>query len=140
MKKDKQGKILMRKQGEGKRKDRVSRGYSLYLLHQGKNCFSKSHKPPSPLENKGAMDLEVPGSTWPQGTELLAAEILPKSIKEEEHAAPGHQCYDECFLFSMARLVAGMGSVNSPAHTQEDWVDSNLCILELFAQFAVLLL
>eukprot|EP00983_Pelagomonas_calceolata_P087662 1157006-Pelagomonas_calceolata.AAC.4 len=36
--------------------------------------------------------------------------------------------------------VKGMGSVDSPPHTQEDWLDSNLCTLEFFAQFAVLLL
>eukprot|EP00983_Pelagomonas_calceolata_P027083 851591-Pelagomonas_calceolata.AAC.1 len=40
----------------------------------------------------------------------------------------------------MARLVEGMSSVDSPTHNQEDWVHSNLCTLELFAQFAVLLL
>eukprot|EP00983_Pelagomonas_calceolata_P049992 1141752-Pelagomonas_calceolata.AAC.1 len=34
----------------------------------------------------------------------------------------------------MARLVECMGSVNSPAHTQ-DWVDSNLYTFELFAHW-----
>eukprot|EP00983_Pelagomonas_calceolata_P037199 1136239-Pelagomonas_calceolata.AAC.4 len=34
----------------------------------------------------------------------------------------------------MARLVEGMGSIDSPIHTQEACVESNLCTLELFAQ------
>eukprot|EP00983_Pelagomonas_calceolata_P100927 1158631-Pelagomonas_calceolata.AAC.4 len=34
----------------------------------------------------------------------------------------------------LVRKLYRMGmDVNSPTHTQEDWVDSNLCTLELFA-------
>eukprot|EP00983_Pelagomonas_calceolata_P065108 1148441-Pelagomonas_calceolata.AAC.8 len=33
----------------------------------------------------------------------------------------------------MARLVKGMGSTDSPTHTQEDCVESDLCTLQLFA-------
>eukprot|EP00983_Pelagomonas_calceolata_P131413 1161773-Pelagomonas_calceolata.AAC.32 len=40
----------------------------------------------------------------------------------------------------MARLVEGMGSTDSPTHTQEDYVESDLSTLKLFAQFTVLLL
>eukprot|EP00983_Pelagomonas_calceolata_P047246 1140548-Pelagomonas_calceolata.AAC.2 len=40
----------------------------------------------------------------------------------------------------MACLVEGMGSVDSPTHTQKDCVKSDLSTLKLFAQFAVLLL
>eukprot|EP00983_Pelagomonas_calceolata_P084074 1156289-Pelagomonas_calceolata.AAC.7 len=35
----------------------------------------------------------------------------------------------------MARLVEGMGSIDSPTHTQEDCVESDLCTLKLFAQY-----
>eukprot|EP00983_Pelagomonas_calceolata_P067053 1149327-Pelagomonas_calceolata.AAC.2 len=39
----------------------------------------------------------------------------------------------------MARLVKmqGMGSIDSPTHTQEDCVESNLNTLKLFVQFAL---
>eukprot|EP00983_Pelagomonas_calceolata_P134890 1162103-Pelagomonas_calceolata.AAC.2 len=33
----------------------------------------------------------------------------------------------------------GMGSTDSSTHTQEDWVDSNICTLEWFAQGPVTL-
>eukprot|EP00983_Pelagomonas_calceolata_P013258 422911-Pelagomonas_calceolata.AAC.1 len=32
-------------------------------------------------------------------------------------------------FFPMARLVEGMGSIDSPTHTQEDCVESDLCTL-----------
>eukprot|EP00983_Pelagomonas_calceolata_P061848 1147003-Pelagomonas_calceolata.AAC.1 len=38
----------------------------------------------------------------------------------------------------MARLVEGMGSIDSPTHTQKDCVESDLSALKLFAQFTVL--
>eukprot|EP00983_Pelagomonas_calceolata_P004565 148124-Pelagomonas_calceolata.AAC.16 len=37
----------------------------------------------------------------------------------------------------MARLVEGMSSLDSPTHTQEDCVESDLCTLKLFAWFCV---
>eukprot|EP00983_Pelagomonas_calceolata_P131769 1161808-Pelagomonas_calceolata.AAC.9 len=37
-------------------------------------------------------------------------------------------------------LIQGMGSIDSPTHTQEDGVESDLSALKLFAQFTVLLL
>eukprot|EP00983_Pelagomonas_calceolata_P027410 860882-Pelagomonas_calceolata.AAC.1 len=39
----------------------------------------------------------------------------------------------------MARLVEGMGSVNSTTHTQEDCVENDFGTLESFAHFTVLL-
>eukprot|EP00983_Pelagomonas_calceolata_P052421 1142847-Pelagomonas_calceolata.AAC.1 len=56
-----------------------------------------------------------------------------------QHAAPGHQNYN-AFLFSVACLVEGMGSIDSPAQTQEDCVKSDLCTLKSFGQLTVLLL
>eukprot|EP00983_Pelagomonas_calceolata_P048677 1141162-Pelagomonas_calceolata.AAC.1 len=38
----------------------------------------------------------------------------------------------------MARLVEGMGNVDSPNHTQKDCLESDLETLKLFAQFTVL--
>eukprot|EP00983_Pelagomonas_calceolata_P034227 1072257-Pelagomonas_calceolata.AAC.1 len=40
----------------------------------------------------------------------------------------------------MARLVEGMGSIDSPTHMQEDCVESGLGTLKLLAQLSVLLL
>eukprot|EP00983_Pelagomonas_calceolata_P032946 1032281-Pelagomonas_calceolata.AAC.1 len=40
----------------------------------------------------------------------------------------------------MARLVEGMGSIDSPTHTQKVCVESDLSAMKLFAQFTVLLL
>eukprot|EP00983_Pelagomonas_calceolata_P031750 996208-Pelagomonas_calceolata.AAC.1 len=37
----------------------------------------------------------------------------------------------------MACLVENMGSVDSPTHTQKDYMESDLGTLELFAQFTV---
>eukprot|EP00983_Pelagomonas_calceolata_P059066 1145766-Pelagomonas_calceolata.AAC.6 len=38
------------------------------------------------------------------------------------------------------RLVEGMGSIDSPTHTQKDCVKGGLSTLKLFAHFTVLLL
>eukprot|EP00983_Pelagomonas_calceolata_P005226 170669-Pelagomonas_calceolata.AAC.1 len=45
------------------------------------------------------------------------------------------------FIFN-GMSCRGYGQCNGSTYTQEDWVpvDNNLCTLELFAQFAVLLL
>eukprot|EP00983_Pelagomonas_calceolata_P068779 1150071-Pelagomonas_calceolata.AAC.2 len=52
-----------------------------------------------------------------------------------KHAASGHQSY-VVLLISMAPLVECMGSIDSPAHTQEDCVpvESDISTLKLFAQ------
>eukprot|EP00983_Pelagomonas_calceolata_P003695 121321-Pelagomonas_calceolata.AAC.1 len=54
-------------------------------------------------------------------------------LKEKWHVAPGHQSY--VFLSSKARLVEGIGIIDSPSHVQEDCVESGLGTLKLFAQF-----
>eukprot|EP00983_Pelagomonas_calceolata_P123658 1161030-Pelagomonas_calceolata.AAC.7 len=43
-------------------------------------------------------------------------------------------------LCKLGRPLQGMGSVDSPTHTQKDCVESGLSALKLFAQFTVLLL
>eukprot|EP00983_Pelagomonas_calceolata_P075348 1152972-Pelagomonas_calceolata.AAC.2 len=40
----------------------------------------------------------------------------------------------------MARLVEGMGSIDSPTHTQKDCVESDLSTLQLFAQLTALIM
>eukprot|EP00983_Pelagomonas_calceolata_P065112 1148443-Pelagomonas_calceolata.AAC.1 len=69
---------------------------------------SKSHEPPSP---EGRREASVgPVDFW-------------------QHAAPGHQSYVECLWILMARSVEGMGSIDSPTHTQEVCVERDLSTL-----------
>eukprot|EP00983_Pelagomonas_calceolata_P085326 1156531-Pelagomonas_calceolata.AAC.1 len=60
------------------------RKLSQHQLRKSRHIGSESREPPSPEDDRGVNVDRV--GFW-------------------KHAAPGHQCYDECFLFSMARLV-----------------------------------
>eukprot|EP00983_Pelagomonas_calceolata_P109295 1159545-Pelagomonas_calceolata.AAC.10 len=87
------------------KKLRRQRKLSLHQLRRMRHIGSKSRGSPSPEDERGVNVDRV--GFW-------------------QHAAPGHQCYVECFYCQWH----GMGRVNSPTHTQEDWVDSDLCTLE----------
>eukprot|EP00983_Pelagomonas_calceolata_P038842 1136941-Pelagomonas_calceolata.AAC.2 len=79
---------------------------------------------------------------------MEAMRTLPTSTKGKkahrlkelfwQYAALGHQNHNKCF--STAHLIKGMVSVDSPTHTQDDCVESDLGSLKLFAPFPVMLL
>eukprot|EP00983_Pelagomonas_calceolata_P041408 1138054-Pelagomonas_calceolata.AAC.1 len=73
----------------------------------------------------------VSGSTLLQGTKWAWSYLASLQGLQEKQVALSVS--DLCESIPLFELLKGMGSVNSPAHTQEDWVDSNLCTLELFA-------
>eukprot|EP00983_Pelagomonas_calceolata_P051777 1142562-Pelagomonas_calceolata.AAC.2 len=63
---------------ERKRKKlRRQRKLSLHQLRKERHIGSKSHESPSPEDERGVNEDQV--GFW-------------------QHAAPGHQCYDECFV------------------------------------------
>eukprot|EP00983_Pelagomonas_calceolata_P132185 1161842-Pelagomonas_calceolata.AAC.5 len=81
----------------------------------------------------------VSGSTLLQGTSVVMSVFIFNGTSGRGRFV--RKLYRMGMEFSYKGFRSlGMGNVNSPTHTQESWVDSNLCTLELFAQFTVLLL
>eukprot|EP00983_Pelagomonas_calceolata_P133021 1161925-Pelagomonas_calceolata.AAC.1 len=64
------------------------------------------------------------------------------STAESHHDSLCAYCTEWAWSFraSLVDLLQGMGSIDSPIHTQEDCVESDLSALKLFAQLTVLLL
>eukprot|EP00983_Pelagomonas_calceolata_P002217 75087-Pelagomonas_calceolata.AAC.1 len=81
----------------------------------------------------------VSGSIWPQGTRVMGIFDFNGTSGRGKSLRILHRVDMElsCKLGSPLR---GMGSVDSPTHTQKDCVEGDLSTLKLFAQFTVLLL
>eukprot|EP00983_Pelagomonas_calceolata_P042969 1138722-Pelagomonas_calceolata.AAC.2 len=105
-----------KKKKRKKKKLRRQRKLSLHQLRKERHIGSKSRESPSPEGERG---------------------INVDQVVFWQCAAPGHQCYDECFYIQWHC----MGSVNSLTHTQEDWVDSNQqqpqCVAIGLSEFAL---
>eukprot|EP00983_Pelagomonas_calceolata_P077912 1154062-Pelagomonas_calceolata.AAC.8 len=106
--------MLLIEKEKKEKKLRRQRKLSLHQLRKERHIGSKSRESPSPVDERG---------------------INVDQVGFCQHAAPGHQSNEWAWGF----LASGMGSADSLTYTLEDWVDSNLCTFELFAQFTMLL-
>eukprot|EP00983_Pelagomonas_calceolata_P111655 1159806-Pelagomonas_calceolata.AAC.11 len=114
----------------------LGKGYIAVPVYEGSSIEVKKRKRRKTTEAVKTLPTSIKEKRIPRAEALC----IPFTKRNKRKKSMGIRRITSNSLCLILVTRVEMGSVNGPTRTQEDWVDINLCTLELFAQFAASLL